>query len=461
VVLHIACPRFLFFDRGKGSVDLPDELAIAVSHAVVGVTREWADIKRKREREQHAAARREEELLREGRRRDRVTIEEASRQVIPDAYRTASAGPDGQPLPVKGRQVMYAARGRILELTGLTEFDGNSWIQRVLFAYIREHPDECKDWDVICDARGHLTEPHTGHSFGLGTMEVRDYLKQIAMHAAVEGALARELDVPTPEISMRYPTRGPRNRYGALLFVEKEGFNELFTRVRLEERYDIAIASSKGMGSTAVRQLFEELWRRFPGLKILVMRDLDKSGFSIAGTLKRNTARFRFEQPPGIIDLGLRLADVRRYRLPSEPQDHKSDPGPNLKENGATEEEIEFLRGERYHYRNRKGRMKEGFHGQRVELNAFTNAQLLEWLEAKLKAHDVQKVIPNDATLEQDFRRKVALREFRRRMEELKSQAEEKAREAKIPKDLRQQIERKLEAQPTLAWDDEDIMPEE
>jgi hypothetical protein len=56
-----------------------------------------------------------------------------------------------------------------------------------------------------------------------------------------------------------YPTGGPQNRYGALLFVEKEGFNELFTRVRLAERYDVAIASSKGMGTTSVRQLFEKL----------------------------------------------------------------------------------------------------------------------------------------------------------------------------------------------------------
>jgi hypothetical protein len=374
-----------------------------------------------------------------------------------EAYRAAALGPDGNLLPVKARQIMYAARGAILELTELSEFNDNNFTQKLLPNYIREHPQECAGWDVIYDARGHLTEPHTGHSFGIGTMEVRVYLKEIAAYDAVNG----ELDVPVPEISMQYPTRGPRNRYRALLFVEKEGFNELFTRVRLDERYDMAIASSKGMGTTSVRQLFEQLSRQFSGLKILVMHDFDKSGFSIAGTSQRSTERFKFEHPPEIIDLGLRLEDIERYRLESEPVDYKSDPGPNLAQNGATAAEIQFLRGKPFTYTD-KGKVKEGFHGRRVELNAFTNSQLLEWLEGKLREHGVEKVIPDDATLARDYRRKVGLREYQRLIEEAKPKAEEKARNAKVPKNLRQQIKRRLKEDPSLAWDDEAVLiPEE
>jgi DNA topoisomerase VI subunit B len=87
VVLHIAYPRFTFFDRGKGSVNLPRELAKAVSAAVLAVTKEWSAIKCKQERDQHAAARRLKEQLREGRRRDRVTIQDAAWQVMAEAYR--------------------------------------------------------------------------------------------------------------------------------------------------------------------------------------------------------------------------------------------------------------------------------------------------------------------------------------------------------------------------------------
>jgi hypothetical protein len=222
-----------------------------------------------------------------------------------------------------------------------------------------------------------------------------------------------------------------------------------------------AYVSPKGMGTTSVRQLFEQLSLQFSDLKILVMHDFDKSGFSIAGTLKRSTERFQFEHPPEIINLGLRLEDVERYGLESEPVDYTSDPGPNLEKNGATAAEIQFLRGEPYTYWD-KGKPKQGFHGQRVELNAFTNSQLLEWLEAKLVEHGVEKVIPDDATLAQDYRRKVGLREYRRLIEEVKPKAEEKARNAKVPKNLRQQIKRRLKENPALAWDDEDVlMPEE
>jgi DNA topoisomerase VI subunit B len=453
VVLHIAYPRFQFFDRGKGSVNLPQELAQAVSRAVLVVTKEWAAIKRKREREQHTAARQAEEQLREGRQRDRITIEQAASRVMAKAYRTAALGPDGSLLPVKARQIMYAARGAILELTGLSEFNDNNFTQKLLPAYIREHPEECASWDVIYDARGHLTEPFTGYSMGIGTMEVRVYLKEIAAYDAMNG----KLDVPVPEISMQYHTRGPRNRYGALLFVEKEGFNELFKRVRLDESYDMANTSSKGMGSTSVRQLFEQLALLYSDLKILVLHDFDKSGFSIAGTLQRSTERFQFKHPPEIINLGLRLEDVESYGLASEPVDYKSDPGPNLSRNGATAAEIQFLRGEPYTYMD-KGKRKQGFHGQRVELNAFTNSQMLEWLEGKLMEHGVEKVIPDDATLARDYRRKVGLREYQRLIEEAKPKAEEKERNAKVPKNLRQRIKRRLKENPSLAWDDEKVL---
>ena len=39
------------------------------------------------------------------------------------------------------------------------------------------------------------------------------------------------------------------------------------------------------------------------------------------------------------------------------------------------------------------------WHGQRVELNAMTSRQFLDWLEAKFAEHGVEKVVPDEATL--------------------------------------------------------------
>jgi hypothetical protein len=63
-----------------------------------------------------------------------------------------------------------------------------------------------------------------------------------------------------------------------------------------------------------------------------------------------------------------------------------------LRKNGATEEEVKFLAGE-----------SPGSKRQRVELNAFTSDQFVEWLTGKLDGLQQQgvisKVVPDANTL--------------------------------------------------------------
>ncbi|HEX5272760.1 MAG TPA: hypothetical protein VFW33_19820 [Gemmataceae bacterium] len=77
---------------------------------------------------------------------------------------------------------------------------------------------------------------------------------------------------------------------------------------------------------------------------LLLLHDFDKSGFSIAGTLQRDTRRYSFESAIRVIDLGPRLKDVEKWGLESEEVCYgQSDPTWTLEENGATEQEIAFL----------------------------------------------------------------------------------------------------------------------
>jgi len=94
------------------------------------------------------------------------------------------------------------------------------------------------------------------------------------------------------------------------LFVEKEGFDELFEAVQLRERYDIGIMSTKGMPVTASRKLIDQLAPMVD--HIFVLRDFDLSGFSIFGTLDTNSRRYTFEHDLSdkFIDIGLRLEHV-------------------------------------------------------------------------------------------------------------------------------------------------------
>ena len=70
----------------------------------------------------------------------------------------------------------------------------------------------------------------------------------------------------------------------------------------------------------------------------------------------------------------------------------------NLRVCGATEEEAAFL--------VQSGSDLSGWTGERVELNALMSAgRFIDWLEGKLQAHGLQKVIPDEATLGTFYRR--------------------------------------------------------
>src|SRR6516162_2032954 len=89
--------------------------------------------------------------------------------------------------------------------------------------YIEEHD---LDWDVVFDDRGHFAEPHTDRTIGLGTLSVRHYLANV-----------RDIDFAEPSFAHgKLVTKGPHGCYGGILFIEKEGFLQLFDAVQLSNR---------------------------------------------------------------------------------------------------------------------------------------------------------------------------------------------------------------------------------
>src|SRR5215468_5848838 len=66
----------------------------------------------------------------------------------------------------------------------------------------------------------------------------------------------------------------------------------------------------------------------------------------------------------------------------------------NLRENGATEAEIEFMVRDFDTTRSTR----------RVELNAMTSPQFISFVERKLKDHGVKKIVPDKAELTGTYR---------------------------------------------------------
>jgi len=402
-------------------------IADEVARAVLSGTKDYAAIKKKQERDRRQAERLQERYFRGH--NQSVTIRDAAFAAMPEAYQKASGG--GR-YPANARQIMYAARPAIQELTG--EALNDVYFTQVLLPdYIREHPDQTDDWDVVYDARGHLIEPHTGDQIGLGTLEVREYLGDMEDPP--------DLAIQTPRLKGTFPTCGPRNRYGSILYIEKEGFLPLLRQARFGERFDLAIMSSKGMSTTAARMLIENLSEM---TTIFVLHDFDKAGFSILGTLTRDTRRYEFTSDPNVVDLGLRLADVKRWNLQSETVQYKADPIANLIENGATPDETAFLC---------ESKSWRSFRGKRVELNAFTSDQFIKWLNGKLTEHRVKKVIPEKDTLDQAWRRAVAVRRYQEIMEEAEKEVAAYAKDLTVPKTLKTKLARRLAKDPALSWD--------
>jgi hypothetical protein len=373
-------------------------------------------------------------------------------------------------LPANPRQIFYAARPRMLEMTKLEKLDSKYFTQTLLPNFMNANPGLTEGWNIAWDDRGHFTEPHTGHEIGLGTLAVRDYIRSL-----------HEVKIePVGVAAAKVKTRGPRGRYAGVLYIEKEGFTSILEAAEIAKRYDLAICSSKGMSVTACRMLVEELCGR-QGLPLFILHDFDKAGFSIRQTLFTSNRRYTFRHKiKTVIDLGLRLEDVTDLNLPSEPvsfgkakakasegedfDDGDDDDGEggssevggskeaaalNLRDNGATDAEIAFLL------------TGEGNTGQRVELNAMPSDVFVAFVERKLTEHGLRKVVPAAETLAATYaafkRGAMAKAALEAELTRLNALAVE------VPGDLRSRVVAYLEANRTVTWDDavREIMEED
>src|SRR5262249_24121142 len=112
----------------------------------------------------------------------------------------------------------------------------------------------------------------------------------------------------------------------------------------------------------------------------------------------------KFRVRPTVIDIGLRLADVRTMGVATKPVAYKSqvDPGENLRARGG-----DGGGGRLPGPRRRAGQLAR----REVELKAMTSAQFVGFIERKFPEHGVGKVVPTGEALATAFRRAVRIRE--------------------------------------------------
>ena len=235
---HLAMPRPDFTDRGKSRLALPSGVQTEMAKGVLAITKHWKAMKHQADREERVSARQRAEYLK---RQQPMVLNyiAAAAEVMVAAYLEASA--QGT-LPANARQIMYAARPKVLALTGGKCWARSSYFtQKLLPDFLNKYPDVTASWDVVFDDRGHLIEPHTDIRIGLGTVAVRRYIGN--WHTDVTSEL---VDFTLPH---EVDTYGPGNRY-QFAFSEKEGFDALLEATQIADRYDVAIFSTKGQSVT-------------------------------------------------------------------------------------------------------------------------------------------------------------------------------------------------------------------
>ena len=206
-------------------------MAADLINAVEMCTRDWTRTIEKEERNPVSRRYRFERMTRAR----GIQFKEAAWEIMEEAYNKAS----GQgAYPANARQIMYAARPYIQQKVG-KPLQSSYFTQTLLPNYSEEHG--CQHWTTAYDARGHFAEPHGGERFGVGTLEVRHYLKGVRDPSLTDAALS----------AASISCYGPKHNFGALLFIEKEGFDPpLLKTAQIANRFDIAIMSTKGVSVT-------------------------------------------------------------------------------------------------------------------------------------------------------------------------------------------------------------------
>ncbi len=207
------------------------------------------------------------------------------------------------------------------------------------------------------DPRGHLLEPHTGKSIGLGTIEVANY-------------------------------EFPEYTFDKILYIEKEGEIPKLKAAKLAERYDMAICSGKGQPTEAVRNLFERA--EHGDYQLFVFHDADLDGYDIARVMTEQTRRMP-DYCVDVVDIGLTVEDALEMELAPEPFSRQKDISWELRMR---------LSDVAKEYLYRRGGYR-GVRGQRFELNAILpDTRRVEYIERKLAENGVRgKVIPPDEKL--------------------------------------------------------------
>jgi hypothetical protein len=194
---------------------------------------------------------------------------------------------------------------------------------------------------ALREASGEMISPHNTPGCMLGTVEVANYVV-------------------------------PKHKYNKILYIEKRGFLDNIVTDDFHNKFDMAVCAGPGFSTWAVRDLCAKIQADIP-ITILVAHDCDIAGMNIARTFSSSSPFNSYHL--NIVDLGLTPSQVIKDDLEIETYLYKF-AFPEDLQNSLSSEDVAWLKGDK--------QSKPFENARRCELNVFTPAQFLEWLESRL-----------------------------------------------------------------------------
>jgi len=245
------------------------------------------------------------------------------------------------------RQIYYKMRPIVLEETGQGLQIGN--FKQIITEYEAENGEIP---GMYREPRGTIFHPHRDEDIALGTLAVEEYER-------------------------------PSWTFNKLVYVEKEGFSEALKADGWPERHDCALMSSKGFTTRAARDLVDKLAAHNEPVTIFCVHDADAYGTMIYQTFQEET-KARGARKVQIANIGLEPWEALELGLEVEivPEGEKR--------KAVADYVLEREDGEEW---------AEWLQTRRVELNAMTTPQFIQWLDDKMAGLGGGKLIPPDDVL--------------------------------------------------------------
>jgi DNA topoisomerase VI subunit B len=282
---------------------------------------------------------------------ERIVQRSAIWDVLPEAAeRCREGGYD-----VGQRSLYYRVRLLVKEL-GAVEPKWNYFCQ-VLTDYENEEGEIA---DLIRDTRGVYCEPHGGEMTPLGTKTVAEYVR-------------------------------PPWKYSNILFLEKEDLMAALKKSGFLDRWDCFPLSSKGFGTRAARDLIDKIGAscKEEPTRFFCVHDADASGSLISQALTRAT-KARAARTVEVVDLGFFPWTALSEGLLREPVERKSN-----KRRAVSDYIKERDRRNRILNPSDEPIWESWLQDWRVELNAMTTAEFVEWMNVQFIKHGASKVVPS------------------------------------------------------------------